>query len=197
MDALILFLCAFMIRKNRLTEYDLAFSFINGDDEALGELYTLYYSSLIMVVYKYIQNTEKSKDIVGLVFEKLLHLSPSKRQTLFLHPEKGLYPLLLSIIKNKSLDEIRQSKRHQEIEKQIESTNSQISTNAIFVRFEDEAIKQLIEYLSSREKEILQLHLQGFKNDEIAMQLNISYNTVRNTLHSAKQRVKKLWQLFM
>jgi hypothetical protein len=71
-----------MIRKNRLTEYDLAFSFINGDDEALGELYTLYYSSLIMVVYKYIQNTEKSKDIVGLVFEKLLHLSPSKRQTL-------------------------------------------------------------------------------------------------------------------
>jgi len=197
MDALILFLCAFMIRKNRLTEYDLAFSFINGDDEALGELYTLYYSSLIMVVYKYIQNTEKSKDIVGLVFEKLLHLSPSKRQTLFLHPAKGLYPLLLSIIKNKSLDEIRQSKRHQEIEKQIESTNSQISTNAIFVRFEDEAIKQLIEYLSSREKEILQLHLQGFKNDEIAMQLNISYNTVRNTLHSAKQRVKKLWQLFM
>ena len=197
MDALILFLCAFMIRKNRLTEYDLAFSFINGDDEALGELYTLYYSSLIMVVYKYIQNTEKSKDIVGLVFEKLLHLTPSKRQTLFLHPAKGLYPLLLSIIKNKSLDEIRQSKRHQEIEKQIESTNSQISTNAIFVRFEDEAIKQLIEYLSSREKEILQLHLQGFKNDEIAMQLNISYNTVRNTLHSAKQRVKKLWQLFM
>jgi len=197
MDALILFLCAFMISKNRLTEYDLAFSFINGDDEALGELYTLYYSSLIMVVYKYIQNTEKSKDIVGLVFEKLLHLTPSKRQTLFLHPEKGLYPLLLSIIKNKSLDEIRQSKRHQEIEKQIESTNSQISTNAIFVRFEDEAIKQLIEYLSSREKEILQLHLQGFKNDEIARQLNISYNTVRNTLHSAKQRVKKLWQLFM
>jgi RNA polymerase sigma-70 factor (ECF subfamily) len=186
-----------MISKNRLTEYDLAFSFINGDDEALGELYTLYYSSLIMVVYKYIQNTEKSKDIVGLVFEKLLHLTPSKRQTLFLHPEKGLYPLLLSIIKNKSLDEIRQSKRHQEIEKQIESTNSQISTNAIFVRFEDEAIKQLIEYLSSREKEILQLHLQGFKNDEIARQLNISYNTVRNTLHSAKQRVKKLWQLFM
>jgi RNA polymerase sigma factor (sigma-70 family) len=55
----------------------------------------------------------------------------------------------------------------------------------------------LIDYLSNREKEILQLHLQGFKNDEIATQLNISYNTVRNTLHSAKQRVKKLWQLFM
>jgi RNA polymerase sigma-70 factor (ECF subfamily) len=79
----------------------------------------------------------------------------------------------------------------------MESTISFFSTNAIFVRFEEEAIKQLIDYLSNREKEILQLHLQGFKNDEIATQLNISYNTVRNTLHNAKQRVKKLWQLFM
>ncbi len=197
MDALILFLCAFMIRKNRLTEYDLAFSFINGDNDALGELYTLYYSSLIMVAYRYTLNTEKSKDIVGLVFEKLLSFSTSKRQTFFLHPEKGMYPLLLSIIKNKALDEIKQNKRHQEIKKQIESTTSFFSTNTIFVRFEEEAIKQLIDYLSNREKEILQLHLQGFKNDEIAIQLNISYNTVRNTLHSAKQRVKKLWQLFM
>jgi RNA polymerase sigma factor (sigma-70 family) len=186
-----------MSKKKIISEYDLGFNFINGNDEALGELYTLYYSSLIMVAYKYTQDTEKSKDIVGQVFEKLLSLTNAKRQTFFLHPEKGLYPLLLSIIKNKALDEIKQNKLHQEIKKQIESTISFFSTNAIFVRFEEEAIKQLIDYLSNREKEILQLHLQGFKNDEIATQLNISYNTVRNTLHNAKQRVKKLWQLFM
>jgi RNA polymerase sigma factor (sigma-70 family) len=186
-----------MIRKNRLTEYDLALRYINGDNDALGELYSLYYSSLIMVAYRYTLSTEKSKDIVGLVFEKLLSFSTSKRQTFFLHPEKGMYPLLISIIKNKALDEIKQNKLHQEIKKQMESTTSFFSINAIFVRFEEEAIKQLIDYLSNREKEILQLHLQGFKNDEIATQLNISYNTVRNTLHSAKQRIKKLWQLFM
>jgi RNA polymerase sigma factor (sigma-70 family) len=185
------------VRNNKLTEYNLALSYLNGDDEALGELYALYYSSLIMIAYKYTQNTEKSKDIVGQVFEKLLGLTISKRQTFFLHPEKGLYPLLFSIIKNKALDEIKQNKLQQEIKKYIESTTSYISTNTIFVRFEEEAIKQLIDYLSNREKEILQLHLQGFKNDEIATQLSISYNTVRNTLHSAKQRVKKLWQLFM
>jgi len=186
-----------MIRKNRLTEYDLALRYINGDNDALGELYTLYYSSLIMLAYRYTLSTEKSKDIVGLIFEKLLSFSTSKRQTFFLHSEKGLYLLLFSIIKNKILDEIKHNKRNQEIKKQMESTTSFLSINAIFVRFEEEAIKQLIDYLSNREKEILQLHLQGFKNDEIATQLNISYNTVRNTLHSAKQRVKKLWQLFM
>jgi RNA polymerase sigma-70 factor (ECF subfamily) len=186
-----------MMRNNKLTEYNLALSYLDGNDEALGELYALYYSSLIMIAYRYNLNTEKSKDIVGQVFEKLLSLTKSKRQTFFLHPEKGMYPLLISIIKNKALDEIKQNKLHQEIKKQMESTTSFFSINAIFVRFEEEAIKQLIDYLSNREKEILQLHLQGFKNDEIATQLNISYNTVRNTLHSAKQRIKKLWQLFM
>jgi hypothetical protein len=38
-----------MSEKKIINEYDLAFNFINGNDDALGELYTLYYSSLIMV----------------------------------------------------------------------------------------------------------------------------------------------------
>ena len=60
-----------------------------------------------------------------------------------------------------------------------------------------EAIKHLLNNLPNREREMIELHLQGYKNEEIATQLNISYNTVRNTLHSAKQRIKKLWQVFM
>ena len=70
-----------MMRNNKLTEYNLALSYLDGDDEALGELYALYYSSLIMIAYRYNLNTEKSKDIVGQVFEKLLSLTKSKRQT--------------------------------------------------------------------------------------------------------------------
>lgn len=181
----------------KINEYDLGLNYINGHDESLGELYTMYYSSLIMIAYKYTQNTEKSKDLIGYVFEKLLCIETKKRNTIFLHPEKGLYPLLISIIKNKSLDDIKQHKVREEIKKQMVSLTNTISTNSIFNRFEEDAIKQLLYNLPNREKEILQLHLQGFKNEEIAQQLQISYNTVRNTLHSAKQRVKKLWQLFM
>jgi RNA polymerase sigma factor (sigma-70 family) len=186
-----------MNTKKNINEYDLAMNYIDGDDKSLGELYTLYYSSLIMIAYKYSQNTEKSKDLIGFVFEKLLTFNHSKRETIFLHPTKGLYPLLISIIKNKALDDIKQHKVREEIKKQVVPLTDAISTNSIFNRFEEDAIKQLLYNLPKREQEILQLHLQGFKNEEIANQLNISYNTVRNTLHSAKQRVKKLWQLFM
>ena len=180
----------------KIDDYDLGLNYINGHDESLGELYKHYYSSLIMIAYKYTQNTEKSKDLIGYVFEKLLCIETKKRSTIFLHPAKGLYPLLISIIKNKALDDIKQHKVRQEIKKQIVSLTNLISTNSIFSRFEEDAIQQLLYNLPKREQEILQLHLQGFKNEEIANQLNISYNTVRNTLHSAKQRVKKLWQLF-
>jgi RNA polymerase sigma-70 factor (ECF subfamily) len=186
-----------MNTNHKIDEYDLGLNYINGHDESLGELYKHYYSSLIMIAYKYTQNTEKSKDLIGYVFEKLLCIETKKRSTIFLHPAKGLYPLLISIIKNKALDDIKQHKVRQEIKKQIVSLTNLISTNSIFSRFEEDAIKQLLYNLPKREQEILQLHLQGFKNEEIANQLNISYNTVRNTLHSAKQRVKKLWQLFM
>jgi RNA polymerase sigma factor (sigma-70 family) len=186
-----------MNTKKNINEYDLGLNYISGHDESLGELYTYYYSSLIMITYKYTQNTEKGKDIVGFVFEKLLGINHSKRQTIFLHPTKGLYPLLISIIKNKALDDLKQHKVREEIKKQVVSLTNAISTNSIFNRFEEDAIKQLLYNLPKREQEILELHLQGFKNEEIANQLNISYNTVRNTLHSAKKRVKKLWQLFM
>ncbi len=186
-----------MNREEKINEYDLAKDYLQGKDQALGKLYALYYSSLVMIAYKYTQNTEKSKDIISSVFEKLLSLDAQNRNMVFLHPTKGLYPFLVSIIKNKGLDDTKQIKLHQEINKQIEALMQSTSTNAIFNRFEEEAIKQLLCNLPKREEEILTLHLQGFKNDEIANKLQISYNTVRNTLNSAKQRVKKIWQLFM
>ena len=64
-------------------------------------------------------------------------------------------------------------------------------------KFQFEAFQMLLLELSSREREILELHLQGLKNDDISDQLGLSSLTVRNTLHNAKKRVRKLWNIFM
>jgi RNA polymerase sigma-70 factor (ECF subfamily) len=150
-----------------------------------------------MVAYKYTTDTEKSRDVVGAVFERLLQLEMQKRQQILLHPQKGIYPFLVTIIKNKCLDNIKTNKLQDEIKLQLGKLISFNSKNAAYIRFELEAIKHLLNNLPNREREMIELHLQGYKNEEIAVQLNISYNTVRNTLHNAKQRIKKLWQLFM
>ncbi len=178
-------------------EYLLSAHYLNGNNEALGKLYEHYYQSLVMIAYKYTADAEKSRDVVGAVFEKLLHIQQPKREQIILHPQKGLYPFLVTVVKNKCLDGIKTNKLHGEIKKHLVTLISFNSTNTAFNRFESEAIKQLLDNLPNREREMIELHLQGYKNEEIATQLNISYNTVRNTLHNAKQRIKKLWQLFM
>ncbi len=186
-----------MQNNNHLNEYEWSCSYLNGNDDALGKLYVHYYQSLVMIAYKYTIDNEKSKDVVGTVFEKLLQLNAQKRKQIILHPQKGIYPFLVTIVKNKCLDGLKTNKLQGEIKKQLGHLLAFNSTNSAFIRFELEAIKHLLNNLPKREREMIELHLQGYKNDEIAIQLNISYNTVRNTLHNAKQRIKKLWQVFM
>lgn len=186
-----------MQNNNHLIEYEWSCDYLNGNNDSLGKLYIHHYQSLVMIAYKYTTDTEKSRDVVGTVFEKLLQLNAQKRQQIILHPQKGIYPFLVTIIKNKCLDGIKTNKLQDKIKKHLGNLLIFNSTNAAFIRFELEAIKHLLNNLTKREREMIELHLQGYKNDEIAIQLNISYNTVRNTLHTAKQRIKNLWQLFM
>jgi RNA polymerase sigma factor (sigma-70 family) len=50
-----------------------------------------------------------------------------------------------------------------------------------------------IKKLSPREKEIIKLkYFQDYKNAEIANSLNIEYQTVRNILHNAIKKLRKL-----
>ena len=186
-----------VLSQTHIDEHEIAKSYINGDNDSMGILYKYYYSTLIMVAYKYTNDSEKSKDIIASVFEKLLLLSQEKRIEIILHESKGIYPLLYTIVKNKCLDDIKSNRIQTEIKKQFGNLFSLYSTNVAYNRFEQEAIANLLNNLPKRENEILELHLKGYKNEEIASQLNLSYNTVRNTLHSAKQRVRKLWTIFM
>lgn len=183
--------------QNQASEFDLANNYLQGNNEALGTLYTSYFPALIMVAYKYTADTEKSKDLVSSVFEKLLCLSLEKRLQLSLHEQKGLYPLIYCIVKNKCIDHLKSSQIQAVIRSQLSKFIYLPGTNAAFNRFEEEAFNTLLNNLPKRENEILDLHLKGYKNEEIAKDLKLSYNTVRNTLHSAKQHVRSLWRHFM
>lgn len=170
--------------------------YIQGDNDSLGVLYKFYYSKLVLLAFKYLSDTEKSRDVVGSVFETLLVLPTKKRNELLLHKQKGLYPLLLVIVKNKCLDTLKQQKNRLKIINFI-SVNTVIGTNNIVNRYNMEAFNLLLDNLPKREREILRLHLNGYKHEEIAEREKISYNTVRNTIHSAKQKVKAIWNIFM
>jgi RNA polymerase sigma factor (sigma-70 family) len=178
-------------------EVELGYKFLNGDNEALGELYKIYYQPLILIAYKHLVDTEISKDVVCTVFEKLLQLQKNKREKITLHIQKGIYPYLVSMVKNKCLDHFKSTKLHDKIKTDIAASNSTQSPNLALVQFESENVNYILSHLSAREKQIMSLHLLAFKNEEIAKELIISYTTVRNTLHNAKSRLKRIWHLCM
>ncbi len=51
--------------------------------------------------------------------------------------------------------------------------------------------------LEPREKEIIQLHINGFSNDEISDKLNLKYNTVKNNIYEAKLKLRCIWKCAM
>ena len=69
-----------MQNNNHLNEYEWSCNYLNGNNESLGKLYIHHYQPLVMIAYKYTTDTEKSRDVVGAVFEKLLQLNAQKRQ---------------------------------------------------------------------------------------------------------------------
>jgi DNA-directed RNA polymerase specialized sigma24 family protein len=44
---------------------------------------------------------------------------------------------------------------------------------------------------------VIELHIEGYRNEEIADRLNLSYNTVKNNIYEARQKLKNIWLRFM
>ena len=68
--------------------------------------------------------------------------------------------------------------------------------NESLKKFSEDGIKLLLHNLQPREQEILQLHINGYTNEEIAKHLKITYNTVKNNIYESKLKIRKLWKYF-
>jgi RNA polymerase sigma-70 factor (ECF subfamily) len=100
-------------------------------------------------------------------------------------------------VRNACFDILRSRKRKAGILYKIGSSFQFWKKPEVYSKFQKDAFEMMMTELSEREKEIFQLHLDGFKNYEIAEKLNLSELTVRNTLHNAKKRIRKMWNTFM
>ncbi len=161
-----------------------------GDNQSLGVVYDTYAVKLSMVAYKYLQNTQEAKDVVMDVFEKLIHLSDEKRKLTVPDSTDGFTGWLVTITKNYTLDQLK----HKSIvaRYQAESANKELLTQPDADRIWDkQTVDYVINQLHGSEKEVACMHYSGYSHEEIASKLNVSYNTVRNQLSSAKKKIRK------
>ena len=170
-------------------------AYLEGDNMALSSQYSRYRPSLLLIAYNYLRNTTAAQDVVHDVFERLLSSPKNERKHLFAALTSNPGGFLHVVVRNKCLDEMKVLKNREKIVGLIRHTFKLHEENTAYDRFEKDYFNTMLSNLEPREKEIIELHLSGFGNDEISTKLNISYNSVKNNIYEAKKKLRKVWKV--
>lgn len=153
--------------------------FINGDNDSLSKLYDLLFEPLVFVSFYHVKNNDDARDLVSDLFVKLLAASITERKEKW-RDVKMIKAYLSKSIRNKSIDFLRLA-------------NNNKTINLIVDKQTEEQIHPLREdyftLLNEKEKELFQLHLDGFNNIEIAVEQKINEKTVRNKLSMTRKKI--------
>ncbi len=162
----------------------------SGSNHALGHIYDLYALRLSMVAYRYLQDKQESKDVVMDVFEKLIQMSNEKRRLQVPDKPDGFTGWLITITKNYTLDLIKHKKivERYQADGMHQEGHSQSEAERVW---DKQTVDYVISQLHESEQRVTSLHFEGYSHIEIAQKLNVSYNTVRNQLSSAKKKIRK------
>jgi RNA polymerase sigma factor (sigma-70 family) len=163
----------------------------------LGAIYSTWLPELYLVAFRYVQSEQEAEDVVADCFEKLFLMPITKRHQKFIKDEINLKALLLVMIKNRSLDVIKTKKNRNRILDGLAKYFPKFGLNGSKQTISNENFKSLLSCLPDKEMKVLTLHLEGFNNIEIGIQLAISEKTVANLLSVARKKVKQLWKIFM
>jgi RNA polymerase sigma-70 factor (ECF subfamily) len=154
--------------------------FVQGDNKALGELYTELFEPLVFVSFYLVKDNEVARDIVGDLFVFLLSVDVKERKVKW--DEVNTVKAYLSrAVRNKSIDYLRKTKRNSDKTDDL-SEKFTLEENPFFA--------EVLTFLKDEEKEVFQLHLDGYKNIEIAEKQQLTEKTVRNKLSLTRKKMK-------
>lgn len=169
-----------------------------GDNKALGAIYSEYYIVLKTRAYSFLDDEMKSEDAVQDTFLKFFNYSIQRRYDLPQGDDINLKAYFTRAVNTKCLDILKQEKNRRDILNNVKSSIFSLFTRPLAEEsFAEENYNDMLDVLPDRQREILKLHIEGYKNDEIAQSLSVSYNTVRNTISSSKAKIRVLWSTFM
>lgn len=122
--------------------------------------------------------------------DTLLKLFEQKDKTIE-QPERWLF----TVAKNRCLSLLSQKKRRREIVDQLKPTMATTTTSAGANHLAEEDLNRKIrELLSEKEWQIWSLHQQGFNNQEIARQLQMTEKTAANVKSMARNKLRNAFR---
>jgi len=158
-------------------------NFCAGDMPSFRKIYNRYYQPLFNYGLKYLEKNEVEDCIQDLFLYILQHRESIAK----VHNVNGY---LFRSYRNQLSKKANAKKIiFEKLEKDtVDLKDKQSAENEIFIT---ELLQYLIQKLSPREQEIVHLkYFDSLKNKEIAIRLNIEYQTVRNTLANAVKKMR-------
>lgn len=170
------------------SDHTLLSRFKNGDEEAFKVIYEKYAAKIYRFVYSFLKNKEQVEEVVQ---ETFLSIWINREK---LNENSPLEPYIFTISKRLVIDTFRKStstdKLRATLFARITEENNLTEENIIFsdlMRFTENAISKL----PKQQQTVFRLsRFDGLSYDEIASQLNISKNTVKNHLIVALKTIR-------
>jgi len=164
--------------------------FIHGENEALSHIYEPLFQPLLFLAIKYTKNPEIARDLTGELFASLLETEPPTRISKW-SQIRDIKSFLSTIIKCRAIDHVRSQQTRIRLLRQNETWQHQLNSD---LTTELEHLRMCINALSVEEQQVMELHLAGFKNEEIAEQKNYTEKTIRNKLSASRKKLIYIWK---
>jgi RNA polymerase sigma factor (sigma-70 family) len=171
--------------------------YLTGNNDALNELYFLLKSKMLLTAYYYTNDKQLSQDITHDIFEKLLQLDIEARNLYFGAEKSDMEAWIHVAVKHKALDTVKIKTNREKLLYSVRSSIESFCSNESLIGFTKDGFEQMMKKLEPRESEIIRLHLNGYSNDEISQELQLSYATVKNNIYEARKKIKLLWSHFI
>lgn len=150
--------------------------FANWDDEAFRLLYKFYYKALVNFSMQIVISRDEAEDIVQSVFTILLE------RDYHFATLPSLEAFLYNSTRNSSLDNLRRKSVSEVYLNSLKEKYEEYNPSESDGVYSEEVYRRLfywIDQLPPKSREVFLLYIKGMTNQEIADQLNISFETVK------------------
>ncbi len=174
--------------KPLINEAELFAQLAQGDEGAFVQIYWYYTKRLYPFVLKMVHDEQVSEEIIQDVFvllwEKRALLSGVQHPTAY----------LFSLASKRTLNYLKKESNHARILEKYAQAHSELSNeteHSLNLKESEGVIRAAVESLPEQRRLIFELSRnQGFSNDQIAEQLGLSKQTVKNQLVTALKNIR-------
>jgi RNA polymerase sigma-70 factor (ECF subfamily) len=161
-----------------------------GDRKGPIELVKKYQSRVSYFIYRFVCNIPDTEDLTMITLQKAITNINQYR------PTHKFVTWLFNIARNTTVDYIRSQKYRIPLDIDVDLFKNKISVSdsnperQLQSKEEVVYIEKCIDQLSDGRKELLRLHIDGYKNKDISEELGISNLAVRSKLCRLRQDLK-------